>query len=197
MLTIEPWPAADMAGMAWRHRRAGAVRSTASTWSQPSSAIEVTGPSRTSVVTALLTRTVKRPKRSTAAATKCSAAPGAARSAATNRASSEAAATAAPRASLRPVTTTLAPSEPKRRAISAPMPDVEPVTSATSPARRPVTGRSRLEDVGQLGGDDHVELVVRARRRLPVGAPALEVGGVAEAVALHGLEGDLADELRS
>src|SRR5438874_868700 len=102
--------------------------------------------------------------------------------------------TRAPRSASRPVTTTDAPSAANRRAVSAPMPDVEPVTTATSPVSRPAT--SGAEDVGQLGGHDHLELVVGARRRASVGAPALEVGGVAEALALHVLVGHLAHEFR-
>ena len=44
-------------------------------------------------------------------------------------------------------------------------------------------------------GTGDVELLVGARRRLAVGAPALEPRGVAEAVALQVLVGDLGDEL--
>ena len=64
-------------------------------------------------------------------------------------------------------------------------------------ARQPRLGhpRSGPEDVGQLGGDDDVELVVGARGGLAIRAPALEVGGVAKAQALHVLEGDFAHEL--
>src|SRR5205085_7731053 len=195
MLTMEPCPAAPMAGMAARHIRAAAVRSTARMRSQSSSATRVTGPSRTSVVTALLTRIVRHPKRETAAETSRSGVPASARSAATNSASPEAAATADPRSWSRPVTTTLAPSAPNRRAISAPMPAVDPVTIATSPSSRGPAMGSGAEDVGQLGRDDHLELVVRAGRRVSVGAPPLEVGGVAETFALHVLVGNLTHQL--
>ena len=55
---------------------------------------------------------------------------------------------------------------------------------------------SEAEDLVQLHGHRHLELLVGARRRLAVGAPALEPGGVAEAVALQVLVGDLGDETR-
>src|SRR6478735_11939878 len=57
--------------------------------------------------------------------------------------------------------------------------------------------RSDAEDLVQLHGHRRVELLVGARRRLAVGAPALEARGVAEAVALQVLVRDLGDEVES
>src|SRR4051794_2464249 len=54
--------------------------------------------------------------------------------------------------------------------------------------------RSEAEDLEELHRHGHLELLVRARRRLAVGAPALEACGVAEPIALHVLVGDLGDE---
>ena len=54
---------------------------------------------------------------------------------------------------------------------------------------------SDAEHFAQLDRHRHVELRVRARRRLAVGAPAHEARGVAEAVALQVLERDLGDQL--
>ena len=52
-----------------------------------------------------------------------------------------------------------------------------------------------VEYPGQLGGDRRVELGVRARRRLPVRTPPLEVGAVTEAIVLEVVVGHLAHQL--
>src|SRR5207248_5954923 len=131
----------------------------------------VTAPYRVPGSMALLTRTVRAPHCSPVPDTSRSAAASSARSAAMNSASPlMLSMTRVPRSASRPVTTTDAPSAANRRAIWAPIPDVAPVTSATSPVRRPAT--SGAEDVGQLGRHDDLELVVGARRRVPVGTPA-------------------------
>src|SRR5207237_9629421 len=54
---------------------------------------------------------------------------------------------------------------------------------------------SRAEDRRQLLGHDDLELRVGARARLTLGAPAAEVGRVAEARSLKVVEGHLDDEL--
>src|SRR5262245_48512549 len=72
------------------------------------------------------------------------------------------------------------------------MPASYPVERARN--RQMPTVSSDPEDLLQLHGNRHVELLVGARRRLAVGAPALEARGVAEAVALHVLVGDLGDQ---
>src|SRR5262249_62094412 len=65
---------------------------------------------------------------------------------------------------------------------------------------------SGAEEIGELGGDGLVELVVGTRARFPVGAPPHEAGGVPEAAALVAgrpadpldvLEGNLGHELES
>src|SRR3954454_12292022 len=53
-----------------------------------------------------------------------------------------------------------------------------------------------LEDVGDLFGRDDFELGVRAIAGRLVEAPAAELGGVAETVALHVVIGDFDDQLR-
>src|SRR5689334_24519748 len=62
-------------------------------------------------------------------------------------------ATSRPASSVRPVTTTLAPSRAKRTAIARPMPRVDPVTSATLSSSR----TSDLVDGGTDPGRDLVE----------------------------------------
>src|SRR5437762_6532213 len=182
-----------MTGMAARHRRAGATRLTARICDHASSDDSVTGPSFVPGSTALLTSTVSVPNRSTAASTSSAALASRARSAGTKTASpSMPSITRPPRSESRPVTTTRAPSEANSRAMWTPMPAVDPVTRATSPSSRPTSG---AEDVGQLRGNDDLELVVGAGLGIAVGAPALEVGRVAEALALHVLVGDLANKL--
>ena len=69
---------------------------------------------------------------------------------------------------------------------------------ASSPcASRPSRPPTALdpEDLLQLHRHRRVELLVGAGRRLAVGTPALEPGGVTETVALEVLVGDLGDEL--
>ena len=74
-------------------------------------------------------------------------------------------------------------------------------SATTTPwARRASSGRrarsaARAEDALQLVGRRHLELIVAAVLGRLVGAPAHELRGVAEAVALHVVVGDLADAL--
>src|SRR4029078_9726717 len=64
------------------------------------------------------------------------------------------------------------------------------------PARTaPAPPRPQAEDALELVGRRHLELVVAAVPRTFVPAPAHEVRGVAEAVTLHVVIGDLADAL--
>src|SRR4051794_1067663 len=56
-------------------------------------------------------------------------------------------------------------------------------------------GASDTEDFAQLDRDGRVELCVRARLGVAVGAPAREPRGVPEAIALQVLVSDLGDEL--
>src|SRR5215218_7141792 len=56
---------------------------------------------------------------------------------------------------------------------------------------------SDVEDGLQLHRDRRFELLVGARRRLPVGSPALEARGVTEAVSLQMLVRDLGDEVEA
>src|SRR3954469_20213698 len=58
----------------------------------------------------------------------------------------------------------------------------------------PLSGRGP-EKNGQFGGDDGLELAVGAGAGVAVGAPPAEGGGVAEAVALHVVVGDLDHQL--
>ena len=68
-----------------------------------------------------------------------------------------------------------------------------PGHAAATPTRPQPSGGP--EDLGQLVGDRRVQLVVGARRRVAVGAPAHEGRGVAEAVVLQVVVGHLADPL--
>ena len=70
--------------------------------------------------------------------------------------------------------------------------------SASVPADGPEPSdgsRQISEDLPELHRHRRVELLVGARRRLAVGAPALEARGVAEPVALQVLVRDLGDQL--
>src|SRR5689334_4648901 len=71
------------------------------------------------------------------------------------------------------------------------------VDSLMRPAYCSSVGAERLpaEDVGEVVGHDLLELVVAAALRVPVGAPPLELAGVAEPLALHVVVADLAHQV--
>lgn len=145
MLTIAPPPAAAIAGIVCLQHQTTALSATSMIESQASLSSSVTrrsarpGP-MSSVGAALLTSVVTVPYRSSAAPTMATTSSSWARSVRTNTASPPAArissSTAAPSSSLRPVTTTRAPSRAKRTAVARPIPRVDPVTIATFPASR-------------------------------------------------------------
>ena len=134
MLTIDPWPADSMCGIANFARIAGATVSTRSVSSHSSHDASVI---RVLILLgdALFTSTVSPPSRLTLSSTSWRHASSLRRSAGTNSAC-RSAATLPPRSASRPETTTLAPSAINRRAISTPSPDVDPVTIASSPLNR-------------------------------------------------------------
>src|SRR5437868_2579836 len=82
-------------------------------------------------------------------------------------------ATRSPSSSRRPDTTTAAPSAASRREIAAPIPPVEPVTSATLPSSRPA------------------EPLERGSSRVPVGCLLIGVGGAEEGLLVEGFADDL------
>ena len=68
--------------------------------------------------------------------------------------------------------------------------------SASGAARgTTATGLLGAEDLGQLEGRGHIELIESTAHRVAVGAPAAELGGVAQAGALEVLERGLDDQL--
>src|SRR5262245_15313844 len=70
-----------------------------------------------------------------------------------------------------------------------------PISDKTCFASATPTSSVLPEDLLQLHRRGHLELRIRAVLRRLVGAPALDVGGVAEAAALHVVVGDLDDAL--
>src|ERR1700744_3700987 len=137
-LTIEPPPLCFIARTASRQPR-----------NAPSALIALTLRQSSSVVVSILPRTA-----TPALLTRISSRPNAARTASTTarqRASSVTSCASVRSASapsvfkpvsLRPVTTTVAPSAWNRAAVARPMPDAAPVMSATLPARRPALALS-------------------------------------------------------
>ncbi len=53
------------------------------------------------------------------------------------------------------------------------------------------------QDVGEVIGDRFLELLVSARARIPIGSPAVELGGVPKPVAFHVLVAHFDDPFRS
>src|SRR5262245_42426561 len=195
MLTIAPWPACCMCGMAARQSQATAVRLTRSTRSQTAVSNPPAGLRPPLAAAALLTRTVRPPSRSAAVSTSVPQAVSSARSAATNTALPPAPVivrtTAAPRPASRPCTQTRAPSRAHRMAVCWPIPEVDPVTRTRSPASR--IGRSASEPVGglQLGvlGGQHLRQAHHHLALLPGGVVLhLAVDHVDAAAVGDGLE---------
>src|SRR5271169_1594385 len=156
MLMMAPCPAAAIRRKSARVIRTVPVRLTLRMNSQFSSSISLSArstPLRTrSLLAALFTRIVGTPRLSAASNTR-SPTDGSVRSAATNvplpPTSSKRCRTSSPARASRPVTTTDAPSLANRSAVARPIPWVEPVMIATSPASRSLTR-------GYFGSDELV-----------------------------------------
>src|SRR5579862_2910807 len=146
MLTIEPPPAATMWGIPYLQLQNTFPVSALSKMRFHSSVVYSTSRlmfEPTSVVgAALFTSTVSEPKRSTTAsmteATLSSLVTSSSKNSASPPTSLIKLTTFWPRATVRPVTATLAPSRANISAIVRPMPLVEPETSATLPSSRMV-----------------------------------------------------------
>ena len=175
MFTIEPRPAATRCTSAARVNHIGAVRLTVRMFCHASVVTSPTGPSPPSPPAALFTRTVRPPSVSAARATSsshaCSSRSSAVMKCARPPSASIDATAASPRDVSRPVTHTAAPSAAKRHAIARPMPDVDPVMSARSPASRtPYLPKSRPPK--SVGGYRRAELL---RRGSSDGSPGSSV----------------------
>src|SRR5215212_2342189 len=160
MLTIEPPPRARMCGMAACMRMNGARRFTARMRSQSASGTDSIVPRETSA--ALFTSTSIRPNSRAAvrmiAWQSSESARFAAMKSARPPASRMPVATASPCPVFVPCTTTAAPSCAKCRAIPLPIPELEPVTTATLSVSAGIGEQHRL---------DHPALMHRVERLAP------------------------------
>src|SRR5215211_3742047 len=145
---IDPPPEAIIAGTPYLHPNATPLTLMSSVVSQTDASVSVTEPSWLIITPALLYRTCRPPKRSTAAFTIASASASSDASEWTYEAwpppASISAATASPASSATSVRTTDAPSLAKSLEATIPMPLAPPVMRATFPSSRPIVPPSRV-----------------------------------------------------
>src|SRR5215216_818696 len=186
---MDPPPAAIMAGTPYLHPNATPLTLMSSVVSQIDASVSVTEPSWLIITPALLYRTCRPPKRSTAAFTIASASASSDASEWTYEVwpppASISAATASPASSATSVRTTDAPSLAKSLEATIPMPLAPPVMSATFPSSRPIVPPSRVAPsirtpVRRPGPCDEAAPIIEAsreQRRTDMATELLLLGG--------------------